>query len=158
MSQVAEPATGTALPVTRPQLRRAQLGDAARLASLFSIGGSSISSNQMAERLEHGGALFFEDDQGPVSALCWQETSAGWKLSQTVLRDGQSGDSHGRWLMTQVESLAIRLNIPWLSLDLADSSNLDWYRRLGYEPQAGKPHLLAKKVGGTWPLRKPVPA
>lgn len=153
MSQVAEPATAPSAPFVRPQLRRASLGDAARLAGLYRGNGASISSEQLSDRIEHGGALYFEDDDGPVAALAWQDTAGGWQLGKPVLRGDQSGDGHGRWLMTQVEALAIRLNIPRLSLEKVDSSDLAWYRRLGYEAQPDSPHRLSKKVGGTWQYR-----
>lgn len=149
MNTVAEPAA----PQTRPQLRRAALGDAAKLAGLYSNNGSSLSSEQLSQRIEHGGALYFEDDSGPVAALSWQDSADGWQLGKPTLRDGQAGDGHGRWLMTHVEALAIRLNVPWLSLEKVDSADLAWYRRLGYEPQPGNPHTLTKKVGGTWQYR-----
>lgn len=153
MNQVAEPEAKTALPPTRPQLRRAALGDAAKLAGLYRSNGSAISSEQLSHRLEHGGALYFEDDQGPVAALTWQDTAGGWQLGRTALRSDQSGDGLGRWLMTHVEALAIRLNVPWLSLENIDSSDLAWYRRLGYESRPGSPNRLTKKVGGTWQYR-----
>lgn len=158
MSQVAEPGTRAALPVTRSQLRRAAMGDAAKLASLFSGNGAKVSSEQLSERIEHGGALYFEDDQGPVAVLAWQDAAGGWKLGQPALRADQTGDGHGRWLMTHVEALAIKLNIPRLSLDNVDSADVDWYRRMGYEPQPGKSRTLTKQVGGTWQYRELVPA
>lgn len=152
MSQVAEPVMD-AESDARPRLRRAALDDAGRLAALFSSDGPAISSTEMEQRLEHGGALFFEDAQGPVSAVSWSDGPGGWQLSRPALRAGQAGDSHSRWLMTQVESLAIRMNIPRLSLENTDPADLHWYRRMGYEEQPGKSGRLAKRVGGTWQYR-----
>ena len=139
----------------RLQVRRAGIGDAARLAGLLrDRQGEPFSSSQLSDCIEHGGALYFEDEHGPVSVLAWQESPAGWELLPAGLREDQDDDGYERWLLTQVEALAIRLNVPRLCLQLDDDADLNWYRRMGYQPESARSRRLTRKVGGTWQYRQ----
>lgn len=143
------------------RLRRAGVKDAGRLAELAAAAQPSDapSVSEMADWLEQGGALFYEDAKGtPVSSLRWREEKGGWRLAPLRTIDASRGLGYGRWLMTQVEALAIRLNIPVLRVELRNPDDLPYYRRLGYEPVPdAEPgvHLLFKRVGGTWQMRDP---
>ncbi len=156
MSLVADVADPRLAPGPRVRLRRAGLADAGRLAALSvqAAGRSGLSAEQMSTCIEHGGALYYEDESGPVSMLAWQESAAGWELQPFRTSTDQDDLGHSRWLMTQVEALAIRLNIPRLCLRLGTGNNEDYYRRLGYERESADSNLLVKRVGGTWQLRQ----
>lgn len=137
------------------RLRRAGMADAARLAALAGPdahrdeGGRSV----LEDCLEFGGALWFEDRSVPVSLLCWREVQGGWELRPVRVAEGYDELSHSRWLMTQVEALAIRMNVPELALTLSRPADLDLYRRMGYEPAGHSGERLVRRVGGTWQLR-----
>lgn len=142
------------------QLRRAGLRDAARLAELDRLAGANGHGSDvgaMREWLEHGGALFYEDRTGrALSSLRWREDEGGWRLEPMTTHPDARGQGYGRWLMTQVEALAIRHNVPWLRLVLGDEERLSYYRRMGYdvvEETNGK-KVLAKRVGGTWQMQE----
>lgn len=136
-------------------LRRATLDDAARLAALDARAGQSGTEEVMTDWIEHGGAFYYEDETGEaLSSLLWREVDGGWLLQQLATAPEARGMGYGRWLMTQVEALAIRHNVPELCLELGeDDERLNYYRRMGYEPREGT-DLLCKKVGGTWQIHE----
>ncbi len=139
----------------RLHVKRASLGDAPRLAGLLRTReGEQLTGAQLSDCIEHGGALYFEDEHGPVSVLAWQESPAGWDLLPAGLREDQDDDGHERWLLTQVEALAIRLNVPRLSLEPLEGTDPGWYRRMGYEQESTRSPRLVRKVGGTWQYRQ----
>jgi GNAT superfamily N-acetyltransferase len=103
------------------RLRWASLDDAERLAALWRLAypdeGSSVGS--MRTWLEHGGALMLQDRAGDVLAvLPWREAEGGWEVDRVATHPSQRGQGYGRWLMTKVEALAIRANVPYLWLRL----------------------------------------
>ena len=103
--------------------------------------------------LERGGALLLEDDDGVIAcALCWLERRTGWQIEGMATRPDARGQGYGRWLMTKVEALAIRANVPLLTLDLREPAFVRYYQRMGYRvaEQQGETLTLAKNVGGTW--------
>ncbi len=143
------------------RLRRAGVKDAERLTELAAAAypADAPTVAEMADWLEQGGALYYEDNSGrPVSSLRWREEQGGWRLAPLRTVDSARGLGYGRWLMTQVEALAIRHNIPVLRVELRDPADLAYYRRLGYEPVpngSGAVLDLSKRVGGTWQMRNP---
>lgn len=139
----------------RVRLRRASMADAPRLARLTGSCQESpaLTEEQMSSCIEHGGALFYEADSGPVSMITWQESPGGWDLKNYSTTTDDDDLGHTRWLMTQVEALAIRLNVPRLSVSSLNTGDLTCYRRMGYEPDATDPERLSKRVGGQWQFR-----
>jgi GNAT superfamily N-acetyltransferase len=142
------------------KLRWATLADIDRLRQLFSEARPEEpeEAGGMLDWLEHGGALLLEDNSG--EALCavrWREGSdQGWQLDRVATLPRARNLGFGRWLMTKVEALAIRYNVPFLSISLPDSEDLGYYRRLGYSaaPTEGEgPVVVSKRVGGTWQLQ-----
>src|SRR5690625_6421877 len=61
-------------------LQRAGPGDLEAL-SRFEPGNGALSGAQLAECIEYGGVLYYEDDHGPLALVCWRETARGWELS-----------------------------------------------------------------------------
>ena len=58
--------------------------------------------------------------------------------------------------MTKVEALAIRANIPTLTVEVPSPDALPTYRRMGYrrlEPGSPRPTMI-KRVGGTWQVQE----
>lgn len=147
------------------RLRWAAQSDASRLAALWRASRAADGRPQDAESeagmrdwLEHGGAVLLEDESG--RALCavrwrWGE-DGGWRVGPIATLEEARGRGFGRWLMTKLEALAIKRNVPTLALDLERPDLLPYYRRLGYrEPDgtttdAGDTVTLVKRVGGTW--------
>jgi len=138
------------------RLRRAGMADAPLLAEL--AGPDAVPGEDgrsvLDDCLEFGGALWFEAAGQPVSLLSWREVRGGWELRPVRVADGHDGFSHSRWLMTQVEALAIRMNVPRLVLTLSEPADLELYRRMGYEPEDRSTRRLVRRVGGTWQLRR----
>lgn len=132
------------------QLLRATPADADRLAA--SGWTAQVSSAQLSGCIEFGGVIYFEDDSGPLVMLCWREAAGGWELRPVVARPGRPGTPHDRWLLTHVEALAIRHNVPFLIMQLADSADAGYFQRLGYEPEFPGSSRLIRRVGGTWQL------
>lgn len=145
------------------RLRWAAQGDAARLAELWRLSRAADGRPQEGEDesgmrgwLEHGGAVLLEDDHG--RALCavrwrWNE-DGGWQVDPIATLEEARGQGFGRWLMTKLEALAIKRNVPTLTLRLERAELLPYYRRLGYGAVDGAategPSTLVKRVGGTW--------
>lgn len=155
MSQVAEaqPVTTGGPGELQLQLHRAAPGDVKRLAA-FSSAADALSAEQLSDCIEFGGVVYYEDEAGPLALLCWREAAGGWELSPVIMRGGQAGTPHDRWLLTHVEALAIRHNVPFLMMQLTDPTDLGYWRRLGYEPEYPGASRLVRRVGGTWQLRQ----
>jgi GNAT superfamily N-acetyltransferase len=144
------------------KLRWATLADCERLRALFSEArpDEQESAETMADWLEHGGAALLEDARGvPLCAVRWRESKgSGWRIDRVATLPEARNLGFGRWLMTKVEALAIRYNIPSLSVTLADPGELGYYRRLGYVPEgndgSGRALIVGKRVGGVWQLRE----
>ena len=149
-------------------MRRAVLSDAARLCELFRRVRPLLpeAETDMEDWLEHGGALLMEDGDGrTLAALRWAEDGDGWRIDRLATLPEERSRGYGRWLMTKVEALAIRANVPTLSVELDDPSLLPYYGRMGYrqaaqgsngtpgharEPGAAPATTLRKRVGGVW--------
>lgn len=116
-------------------------------------------SESLLAWLAHGGALLLQDPDGDLlAALPWREEGKGWRIDRVATRADVRGLGYGRWLITKVEALAIKQNIPWLRLTLPDDTDgqSEYYRRLGYTPDPDTSsdastgiHLL-KVIGGVW--------
>lgn len=142
------------------KLRWATLADADRLKRLFSEAhGDEQNADAMADWLEHGGALLLEDQRGvALSGVRWREAAdRGWLLDRIATLPEARDLGFGRWLMTKVEALAIRYNVPSLTVTLNGSDELGYYRRLGYSEyceDAGEgPLRVRKRVGGMWQMQ-----
>lgn len=143
------------------KLRWATLADGDRLQQLFSAahGQQYDAGETMTDWLEHGGALLLEDQRG--TALCglrWRDAAdRGWLLDRIATLPEARDLGFGRWLMTKVEALAIRYNIPSLTVTLNGSDELGYYRRLGYselQDSAGNGAIkVSKRVGGMWQMQ-----
>lgn len=138
------------------RLNRAGMADAPRLAALAGPDAEKDGTGRsvLDDCLEYGGALWFGGDDGPVSLLCWREVQGGWELRPVRVAPGHDHFSHSRWLMTQVEALAIRMNVPRLAMTLTEPADVDLYRRMGYETEGHSAERLVRRVGGTWQLRR----
>lgn len=137
----------------RMRLCRASIADADKLAALAAGGTEAPDARQLSERIEHGGALYYEADQGPLSLISWRDVAGGWDLAECTAVEGEDVLGHTRWLMTEVEALAIRLNVPRLSVTPVDEEGAARFRRMGYEPDADHSGRLSKRVGGQWQFR-----
>lgn len=165
---MSEPGTnglGSGRAYEAARLRWAGEVDAARLAELWRASRAADGRPEAGETepemrrwLEHGGAVLLEDDTG--AALCavrwrWAD-DGGWRVDPIATLEEARGRGFGRWLMTKLEALAIKRNVPTLTLDLERSELLPYYRRLGYREihadahENGAPSTLVKQVGGTW--------
>jgi GNAT superfamily N-acetyltransferase len=140
------------------QLRWVTLNDAPRLAALWAAAypENPPSVGEVADWLAHGGALALQDPSGALlAALRWRREERGWRIERVATTTQARGLGYGRWLVTKVEALAIRQNIPWLALSLPeeDLEQLAYYGRMGYRAE-GEPHAgsidLRKMVGGVW--------
>jgi GNAT superfamily N-acetyltransferase len=149
------------------KLRWATLEDADRLERLFDQvnGADGQGHGEMPLWLEHGGAVLLEDAAGvALCAVRWRESGEGWDLDLVATLPEAEGMGFDRWLMTKVEALAIRYNIPSLTVSLPDDRLVGYYRRLGYQPDGPGPEarreardcglLVRKRVGGTWQLQE----
>jgi GNAT superfamily N-acetyltransferase len=140
------------------RLRSANLQDLARLTDLYKEARPKSRDIGLDVRawLERGGALYLENQSGKMlSAVCWTEHNGGWRVDRIATLPSERGQAFGRWLMTKVEALAIRHNIPELSLKLDREDLLPYYERMGYKVigQEGNCNLLHKRVGGTWQIQ-----
>lgn len=141
------------------KLRWATSLDGGRLLELFSRARPE-EPEVMAEMLgwlESGGAALLEDEGGvALCAVRWREAAEGWKLDRVCTLPEARRLGFGRWLMTKVEALAIRYNIPSLTVALPNGEMAGYYRRLGYAVEEGDEGLVARKrVGGTWQMKAP---
>ncbi|MDE0529732.1 MAG: GNAT family N-acetyltransferase [Truepera sp.] len=137
------------------RLRSASLQDASRLARLYESARpeSSETEKDLRNWLERGGALYLENPGGEIlSAVRWAEREGGWTVDRIATLPSERGQAFGRWLMTKVEALAIRHNVPELSLTLERDDLLPYYQRLGYRltDRSEERSTLKKRVGGTW--------
>ncbi|MEX2540423.1 MAG: GNAT family N-acetyltransferase [Trueperaceae bacterium] len=142
------------------KLRWATLADCERLRTLFATArpDEPEGDDSMPEWLEHGGALLLEDQQGrALCAVRWREASGrGWQLDRIATVPDSHGLGFGRWLMTKVEALAIRYNVPSLTVSLMDGDDVGYYRRLGYDvvDDGSVAPVVRKRVGGTWQMQE----
>lgn len=107
----------------------------------------------LREWIEHGGVVLLEDDKHvALCAIRWRWHQDGWMIDPIATRPGARGQGFGRWLMTKLEALAIKRNVPTLRLFLERQDLAPYYRRLGYvqDDAANEPNLWVKRVGGTW--------
>lgn len=142
------------------RLRWATAADAGRLTRLWEQAhreddGADPAEHDLAmpDWLEHGGALLLEDATGrPLCALRWRWAGDGWRVDRIATLPDARGQNFGRWLMTKVEALAIKRNVPTLTLTLQQEELLPYYRRMGYleTGRDGDAVTLVKRVGGTW--------
>ncbi len=140
-------------------LRWAGLDDVDMLCDFYhDVRPSEPSTHEsMRDWVEHGGAIVLEGDPGEVlAALRWRVAPDGWRVDQVARLPGERGKGYGRWLMTKVEALAIRTNVPTLSMELNSVEALPYYRRLGYRPTHDGEGCMAlsKRVGGVWQVKK----
>lgn len=148
-------------------LRWAGEHDAASLCRLFRRARPEepCAEQDMRAWLEHGGALLLEDHGRLLAALRWTERADGWRVDRVASLPEERGKGYGRWLMTKVEALAIRTNIPRLTLELDDTALLPYYARMGYrpaedaanDPTEAERTTLAKRVGGVWQVQQERP-
>ncbi len=133
------------------RLRVAGPADASRLAEMYAASGSRLSEEDVDTWLDKGGALLVERDDGPVlAAVRWHPNPGGWTVERVTTRPDERGNGYGRWLMTKLEALAIRGNVPSLELELDEATDVGYYRRMGYQPSDAAPLRLSKRVGGVW--------
>ncbi|HEX7004210.1 MAG TPA: GNAT family N-acetyltransferase [Trueperaceae bacterium] len=139
------------------KLRWATMDDGARLGALFRTSRPEEPETEAGVRewLESGGAALLEEEGGRVlCAVRWRENGNGWLLDRVCTLPEARSLGFGRWLMTKVEALAIRYNIPELTVELPDDQMAGYYRRLGYRvEEAATGNLARKRVGGTWQLK-----
>jgi len=156
-----EPAQNTDI-YEAARLRQAALQDAPKLVRLLERArdaGVTPSEAEVVMGLEHGGALVLENGAGDLlCALCWREDGTGWRLDRVATLPEARGQGYGRWLMTKVEALAIRANIPTLSLNLDEKRDdlLAYYGRMGYKSitESEGTVELEKRVGGMWQYKR----
>ena len=158
---VLEGVTTAFEPYEAARLRQASLQDAASLVTLYTRAReSSLETDAtMREWLEHGGALLLENRSGEIlCALRWCENGTGWSVDRIATLPEARGQGYGRWLMTKVEALAIRTNIPTLTLTLDEVRDdlTNYYLRMGYQVTGRTAHevMLNKRVGGTWQYKR----
>jgi GNAT superfamily N-acetyltransferase len=142
-------------------LRSAEFKDVPELLGLYKVAlGKAESEDELIRWLERGGALVLENAEGKMlCALRWREEANsegqdGWRVDRVATIPEARGQGFGRWLMTKVEALAIRTNIPTLTLVLDEVREdlLAYYQRMGYSvvTQDTRSATLSKRVGGIW--------
>ncbi len=142
-------------------LRYAEFRDIHDLLELYKVSlDKAVTEEEMMHWLEGGGALVLENAEGKMlCALRWREElntdqQDGWRVDRVATIPEARSQGFGRWLMTKVEALAIRNNIPTLTLTLDETRDdlLHYYQRMGYSvvSQSQKSIVLSKRVGGTW--------
>ncbi len=155
-------------PQTPPQhayeaarLRWSALKDTAQLVELYNKARETKNetNSSMQDWLERGGGLILEDEDGQMlCAIRWCEEGEGWRVDRIATLPEARGRSYGRWLMTKVEALAIRNNIPTLTLSLYEVKDdlLHYYQRMGYQilEQSSTEVTLTKRVGGVWQYKR----
>lgn len=171
MSVTETPRVGSGRAYEAARLRWAAEADAARLTRLWNLarederedeeGDAPEDEAGMRDWLEHGGALLLEDEEGrPLCGARWRWEGRGWRVDRIATLPEARGQGFGRWLMTKLEALAIKRNVPTLALDLERPELLPYYLRMGYREIASETgrRTLLKQVGGTWqrqPSRAP---
>lgn len=143
------------------KLRRAGLSDLPALTALYRKArpGETETLASMSGWLGRGGSLVLQEASGSLlCALRWREAGNGWEVDRIATDPETRGQGYGRWLMTKLEALAIRSNIPTLSLTLSapEADLLAYYRRMGYQivSQSGERVELEKRVGGMWQYKR----
>jgi GNAT superfamily N-acetyltransferase len=142
-------------------LRSAEFKDVPELLELYKVAlGKAEGEDELTGWLERGGALVLENAEGKMlCALRWREEANregqdGWRVDRVATIPEARGQGFGRWLMTKVEALAIRTNIPTLTLVLDEVREdlLAYYQRMGYSvvTQDQRSAILSKRVGGIW--------
>lgn len=137
-------------------LRSAEFKDIPELLGLYKVAlGKAEGEEELISWLERGGAFVLEDAEGKMlCALRWREEGDGWRVDRVATIPAARGQGFGRWLMTKVEALAIRTNIPTLTLQLDEVREdlLLYYQRMGYSVvvQDQRSATLSKRVGGIW--------
>ena len=142
-------------------LRPAEFRDISELLDLYKVSlAKAETEEEMMYWLEGGGALVLENAEGKMlCALRWREEANhegqdGWRVDRVATIPEARAQGFGRWLMTKVEALAIRNNIPTLTLTLDETRDdlLHYYQRMGYSviKQGEESIMLSKRVGGTW--------
>ncbi len=133
------------------KVRLAELEDAPNVAQfLGEVREESTTPEEVEVNLEQGGALLLEGSGTLLCALLWLETPHGWTLEQPAVAEAYRDQELDRWVLTKLEALAIRRNIPFLRMKLRDEALLAYFGRMGYRLEAGRDLLLSKRVGGTW--------
>ncbi len=164
MQNTEFPAHPTSMPgqaYEAAHLRSAEFRDISELLDLYKVSlAKAETEEEMMHWLEGGGALVLENAEGKMlCALRWREEANhegqdGWRVDRVATIPEARGQGFGRWLMTKVEALAIRTNIPTLTLTLDEVRDelLAYYQRMGYEVQKQTHNqvTLSKRVGGTW--------
>jgi len=145
------------------KLRLAGFRDIPQLSKLYqeargSQDNDTTSPEVMESWLEHGGAMLLELKDGSIlGAVRWEEQKNGWQLDPIATLPAYRQQGIGRWLLTVVESLAIKRNIASLRLDLKSEQKeaLPYYQRLGYsnQPNGDDTIHLHKRVGGIWQMQ-----
>lgn len=148
-------------PYEAARLRWAEFKDIGRLIALYNTARERCDETpeSMGAWLEQGGALMQENRAGEVlCAIRWRECPGGWQVDRIATRPDARGQGYGRWLMTKVEALAIRNNIPTLNLTLGEARDdlLRYYQRMGYhiDRQDESGIHLKKRVGGMWQYKR----
>ena len=136
----------------RVRLREATPADAERLAELYAAcGAPHVDAAAVRAWLAKGGSLLVEHEDGQVlAAVRWLPSETGWAVERVTTRPAERGNGFGRWLMTKLEALAIRGNVPLLDLQVDAEDLLPYYMRMGYRPDGDSPLRLSKRVGGVW--------
>ncbi len=137
------------------KVRLAGLGDASVVAQLLNENRDELTTlEEVVENLEQGGALLLEDNAGELlCVLMWLETLEGWTLQQPAVLEAYRNQELDRWVLTKLEALAIKRNIPVLKMQLDDETRLPYYKRMGYGLEEDS-LLLSKRVGGTWQTKR----
>jgi GNAT superfamily N-acetyltransferase len=149
------------------RLRVATFADAERIAELWRLAypEEDVATDTVREWLGRGGALVMHDRAGGLlAALPWREAVGGWRVERVATLPAERGQGYGRWLMTKVEALAIRANVPYLWLHLPggpdDAEQIPYYARMGYvlhDGADGDGVTLRKRVGGVWQTKSVEP-
>lgn len=133
------------------RLKVATAADAAGLSELHAASGYRLTVEDAQAWLVKGGALIVERECGPVlAAVRWCPEPGGWSVERVTTRPEERGNGYGRWLMTKLEALAIRGNVPSLTLELKETDLIPYYQRMGYRSDPTTPTRLSKRVGGVW--------
>jgi GNAT superfamily N-acetyltransferase len=152
----AHPAAHPGRAYEAAHLRSAEFKDVPELLELYNVAlGKAEGEEELIAWLERGGAFVLENAEGKMlCALRWREDGDGWSVDRVATIPEARGQGFGRWLMTKVEALAIRTNIPTLTLHLDEVREdlLVYYQRMGYSVvrQDKQTVTLSKRVGGTW--------
>lgn len=157
--QPTQQPTAAREPYEASRLRSVTLKDVGKLVELYNEARTkSETHSTMMSWLEHGGGLLLETSTGDLlCAIRWREDEGGWRIDRIATLPESRGLGYGRWLMTKLEALAIRNNIPYLSLTLNELRDdlTRYYTRMGYRviDQDASSVTLDKRVGGVWQVK-----